>query len=228
MKPRIKVICFSLKHKFRLYLYFLEKLPEKRPIGENGMVIAKLPSGKLVGINYKRIEDCKSEYEYVIQEEFYAQDLLNKVNQAESGAIDIEENSAMFVTNLKFDETDLEEYIKTKIFEWKEERFNLLKTECSLLDLDTKIKACCGLDKAEPKKALEYLNLLNDLNIESIMLKKHSHIVEMIKRLRKYIGNVQEWKLSDEALKIFEEDAKSIRVTAESIYQKFKVQFLKL
>lgn len=188
------------------------------------MVIAKLPSGKLVGIRYKIIEDCDSEYDYVMDEEFYANDILNKVNQLELGAIDVEENSHMFETNLKFEEADVEDCLRSKILEWKEEKLKWLKNEMNMIDLDAKITACLGLDKAEPKEALEYLNVLLEINFEQLMLKKHSHIVEVVKRLRKYIGNVKEWNLSDDELETFENDAKQIRLTAESIYQKFKVR----
>lgn len=189
------------------------------------MVIAKLPSGKLVGVKYKQIENSDSEYDYVMDEEFYANDILNKVNQLESGGIEIDEISNACEINLKCDEADVEDSITNRILAWKEEKFRWFQNELNMIDLDSKIIACLGLDKADPKKALEYLNTLLELNVEKLMLKKHPHIVEVVKRLRKYIGNVKEWNLTEEALEVFENDAKQIRSTAEAVYEKFRVRF---
>lgn len=191
------------------------------------MVIAKLTDGKLVGIRYKTVEDSESEYDYVMDEEFYANDILNKVNQLESGAIDVDEIPNICETNLKFTETDVEDAITSKILEWKEEKVKWFRNELILINTDEYIVNCLGLDKADTKKALGHLNELLDLKIEPLMLKKHPHIVEVIKRLRKYVGNVAEWNLSEEASEIFEKDAKVIRNTAEAIYEKFKVKMSK-
>lgn len=189
------------------------------------MVIAKLPDGKLVGIRYKRIEDCDTEYDYVMDEEFYANDILNKVNQLESGAVEVDEIPNLCETNLKFNEVDVEDAITSKILEWKEEKFKWFRNELTLINTDEYIVNCLGLDKADTKKALGHLKILLDLKVEKLMLKKHPHIVEVTKRLRKYVGNVKEWNLSEEASEIFETDAKQIRNTAEAIYERFKVKF---
>lgn len=216
----------SFKTKTSLFFAHLAKPQDPREVDGNTMVVAKAPSGKLVGIRYKLIEDCDSEYDYVMDEEFYANDLLNKVNQLELGTLDVEEHPHLFETNLKFDEADAEEHINDKIVEWKAEKLKWLRNELDMIDLDSKITASLGLDKAEPKQALEHLNALLDLPIESLMLKKHPHVVDVVKRLRKYIGNVKEWNVVGDALTDFENDAKQIRLIAESIYQKFKVVLL--
>lgn len=95
--------------------------------------------------------------------------------------------------------------------------------ESTLVELDAMIKTSLGLDKADPGKALNYLEQMMQLQIHPLMLKKHPHVVDMIKRLHRYIGNVKEWKLKDKELTDFQEKAEEIRKKAEVIYAQFKV-----
>lgn len=61
------------------------------------------------------------------------------------------------------------------------------------------------------------------MEITAVMLKKNPNCVETIKRLRRYIGNCKNWELSDEAKKVFNENAEKIREHADGIYTIFKV-----
>lgn len=183
-----------------------------------------MPSGKLVGIKYNRKNfKCTSEYVRAIHEEQQAIHALKQIEEIKKGELDFERNEDIYEFNLNFNESDVEEQTQNKILEWKEEKYEWFKLECNIVDLDAKIKGCLGLDKAEPKKALEYLNDMYMLDIKPLMLKKHAHVVDMVKRLRKYIGNVTEWNLTGDCLDIFKADATKIRTRAEELYQKFKV-----
>lgn len=93
--------------------------------------------------------------------------------------------------------------------------------EAHLLELDAQIKSNLGLERANADKCLEAMNELLSLSINPLMLKKHPHIVETVKRvnicklivtrcfdisrvlfrslqLRRYVGNLTVWKLSKE------------------------------
>lgn len=55
------------------------------------------------------------------------------------------------------------------------------------------------------------------------MLKKNPNCMETIKRLRRYIGNCKNWKLSDEEKKQFNENEEKVREHAEIVYKCFRV-----
>lgn len=100
-----------------------------------------------------------------------------------------------------------------------------LRIESQLLELDAQIKSNLGLDKANADQCLQAMNVMLNLSIDPLMLKKHPQIVETIKRLRRYIGNLSDWKLNEEETLIFKQKAEQIRQKAEHIYNKFKAMF---
>ncbi|XP_012229688.1 PC4 and SFRS1-interacting protein isoform X2 [Linepithema humile] len=100
-----------------------------------------------------------------------------------------------------------------------------LRIEAQLLQLDAQIKSNLGLDRANTDKCLQAMDDILALSIDPLMLKKHPHIVETVKRLRRYIGNLGEWKLNEEEGAIFKQKAEQIRQKAEHIYNKYKAMF---
>lgn len=55
------------------------------------------------------------------------------------------------------------------------------------------------------------------------MLKKNPNVVETIKRLRRYVGNIKDWNFTDEERLQFNERAEKVRQQADVLYSKFKV-----
>ena len=107
----------------------------------------------------------------------------------------------------------------------KTNKLRWLRIEAQLLQLDAQIKSNLGLDRANPDKCLQAMDDMLSLPIDPLMLKKHPHIVETVKRLRRYIGNLADWKLSEEEEATFKLKAEQIRQKAEHIYNKFKAMF---
>ncbi|XP_017766042.1 PREDICTED: PC4 and SFRS1-interacting protein isoform X2 [Eufriesea mexicana] len=107
----------------------------------------------------------------------------------------------------------------------KTNKLRWLRIEAQLLQLDAQIKSNLGLDRANPDKCLQAMDDMLSLPIDPLMLKKHPHIVETVKRLRRYIGNLTDWKLSEEEEAIFKQKAEQIRQKSEHIYNKFKAMF---
>lgn len=141
----------------------------------------------------------------------------------ENNSLNPEDDPESFEFNLQLTKEQLQQEIGLRIVERKKNKLQWLKIESSLVELDVMIKTSLGLDKADPGKALKYLEQMLELEIDPLMLKKHQHVVDMIKRLRRYIGNVREWKLKDKELADFKEKAEEIRKKAEIVYSKFKV-----
>ncbi|XP_031846903.1 JIL-1 anchoring and stabilizing protein isoform X2 [Nomia melanderi] len=107
----------------------------------------------------------------------------------------------------------------------KTNKLRWLRIEAQLLQLDAQIKSNLGLDRANPDKCLQAMDDMLSLPIDPLMLKKHPHIVETVKRLRRYIGNLGDWTLNEEEEATFKQKAEQIRQKAEHIYNKFKAMF---
>lgn len=74
--------------------------------------------------------------------------------------------------------------------------FRWLRIEAQLLQLDAQIKSNLGLDRANTDKCLQAMDDILALSIDPLMLKKHPHIVETVKRV--YICNTLKVSKFDE------------------------------
>ncbi|XP_018325064.1 hepatoma-derived growth factor-related protein 2 [Agrilus planipennis] len=202
---------------------YKEKPPEVRSRARNEIVVAKQQSGQYICIKYNRDAPpvFKSEYEHAEYDENEAKTIISLKELVEVGSCNPEDDPKLFETNLTLAEEEIQESIELQILERKTQKLNFLKREQELVELDTKIKACLGLDEAEPKQALVFLDKILALDVDPLMLIKHPHVVDMVKRLRKYVGNTKEWNLSESNLISFQTDARTIREKATKIFFKF-------
>uniref|UniRef100_A0A069DTZ3 Putative hepatoma-derived growth factor n=1 Tax=Panstrongylus megistus TaxID=65343 RepID=A0A069DTZ3_9HEMI len=118
------------------------------------------------------------------------------------------------------------EFNKDRAPEEDKQKYEFLHTESLLLEIDINIKSALNLQKAQPDKCIALLDKLNELKITPLMLKKHPELVHTIKKMRKYVGNIHRWNMTEEELEAFKESAGRIRVKSEHIYNKFKSLFL--
>lgn len=88
---------------------------------------------------------------------------------------------------------------------------------------DIEIVSSLQLTAADPSRCLAILEKLKNIEFTTTMLKKNPHIVETIKRLRRYVGNTKSWNYTEEENKVFDAEAQKIRKMAEIIYKIFKV-----
>ncbi|KAL2712572.1 PC4 and SFRS1-interacting protein isoform X3 [Vespula squamosa] len=145
--------------------------------------------------------------------------------QLESGEILPEQVKESLDFNVHVPEDEKRLLAKDGAVHRKTYKLRWLRIEAQLLQLDAQIKSNLGLDRANTDKCLEAMDEILSLSIDPLMLKKHPHIVETVKRLRRYIGNLADWKLSKEEEAIFNQKAEQIRQKAEHIYNKFKAMF---
>lgn len=101
----------------------------------------------------------------------------------------------------------------------------LLATENTLVQYDIEIVSSLQLTAADPSRCLSTLEKLKVIEFTTTMLKKNPHIVETIKRLRRYVGNTKSWSFTDDQNKAFDLEAAKIRKIAEVIYRSFKVSY---
>lgn len=128
---------------------------------------------------------------------------------------------------------DLKKSLKRKAEEVKQQKqsysdnesLELLKIEVQLLDADCRIKASLSLTNAKCDDCLRAMDEILDLKLNALMLKKHPEVVDTVKKLKKYVGNVAQWQLTAEEVEAFEEAARKIRSKADTMYNKFKSLF---
>ena len=63
-----------------------------------------------------------------------------------------------------------------------------------------------------------------DQDLTALMLKKNPNVVETIKRLRRYVGNIKDWNMTEDQRVDFNGKALKVRKLSESIYNSFKVR----
>lgn len=65
------------------------------------------------------------------------------------------------------------------------EKVKRLRTESQLMELNNQIKSYLSLEQADTEKCLRAMDDVLGLTIDSLMLKKHSNVVETVKRVIK-------------------------------------------
>ncbi|XP_044264709.1 uncharacterized protein LOC123011375 isoform X2 [Tribolium madens] len=230
--PNVKIVSELNLKNWIIYADAVKEKPElykSRPVDqrcyfENQVFPVLLPSGKYAGLKLHKKWPLHfaNEYECALYDSDTASRVLLLKDAVTSGEITPSSNPESFLDDFDLTETEIKRDAEMKLINSKYKRVERLRSESSLVELDAKIKNCLGLNKADPKKALEFLDSLLEINMDEIMLKKHSHVVEMIRRLRKYVGNVEEWNLTPEEFEIFKNDAQKVRTKADEIYKKFK------
>lgn len=189
------------------------------------MVIVRLPSKRSIGIKYcVSANECKSEFDMAECEEREVKKILSLKEELENGSKQPEDYVDLLDCTINLDDSEITQLLSNKMLENKMAKLQWLKVEQSLLSFDAEIKKSLGLDKAQPKDALKNMDEMLKLKIEPLMLKKHPHVVDMVKRLRRYVGNIKEWNLTEGSLEQFKSEAAKIRSKAEEVYIKFKVR----
>ncbi|KAJ3649973.1 hypothetical protein Zmor_021686 [Zophobas morio] len=230
--PNVKIVSELNLKNWIIYADAVKENPElykSRPVDQrcyfqNQVFPVLLPSGKYAGLKLHKTWPLhfENEYDCAMYDNDTASRVLLLKESVITGEVTMESDPESFLEDFDLTETEIRRDAEMKLINNKYKRVERLRSESTLVELDAKIKNCLGLNKADPKKALEFLDQMLEINMDEIMLKKHSHVVEMIRRLRKYIGNVDEWNLSPEELDVFNTDAQKLRTKADEIYKKFK------
>lgn len=191
------------------------------------LLFARTFAGEYVGIKLDvdrpksfENENARTQWDWTT-----ARNAMKLKAQLESGSILPEQvkDSLDFNVHAPGDEKKIS--TKDSVLHHKKYKLRWLRIESQLLQLDAQIKSNLGLDRADADKCLHAMDDMLALPIDPLMLKKHPQIVETVRRLRRYIGNLAEWKLNEEEASIFKQKAEQIKQKAEHIYNKFKAMF---
>ncbi|ERL85111.1 hepatoma-derived growth factor-related protein 2 isoform X1 [Dendroctonus ponderosae] len=202
---------------------------EPRKVSKDQMLPVKLPSGKFCGVTlhdeWPLTHD--NEYERAMYDYEVAKLTLNVKNLLVSGQKTTDQVDVAIVPDIQMTTEQINNSSYLNDIEAKREKLEMLKKEAVLVTWDSKIKNNLGLDKAFPEKALSALGEFRtfERDVETLMFKKHPHVLDTIRRLRKYVGNTKEWAMSVEESNTFARKAEKIRNEAEKIYNKVKNLF---
>ncbi|KOX70856.1 Hepatoma-derived growth factor-like protein 1 [Melipona quadrifasciata] len=191
------------------------------------LLLALTFAGEYVGIklDIDKPKSFESEKAQKLWDWSTARNAMKLKAQLESGEILPEQVKDYLDFNVHVPDEEKRLLAKDGALHRKTNKLRWLRIEAQLLQLDAQIKSNLGLDRAYPDKCLQAMDDMLSLSIDPLMLKKHPHIVGTVKRLRRYIGNLADWKLNDEEETVFKQKAEQIRQKSEHIYNKFKAMF---
>ncbi|XP_022166000.1 hepatoma-derived growth factor-related protein 2-like [Myzus persicae] len=112
--------------------------------------------------------------------------------------------------------------------EWKKmesnkaDQVNLLLTEVNLLDYVNKLCSALSINysKLSYEMALKSLEQISELQFNALMLLKHRCVVDKITKVTKYVGDVNNWSLSNEEAVEHVNKASQIRCKAQKVLHK--------
>ncbi|XP_077292004.1 JIL-1 anchoring and stabilizing protein [Arctopsyche grandis] len=192
----------------------------------NRVLPAVLPSGKIVGI--KLVMDCPEFNTPEAKQQWQNTFVLNisrLKQELENGHLLPTAIPNKLEMDLNLPQDEVQSLKQDKEMEIKRKKIAALKVEQRLLEIEKSIRSTLGYEAADTDHCLQLLDELSDLPITKVMLLKNSPVVTLIKRVRQYVGNLDQWKLSEEETEKFKESAKVINKKAQSCYEKFKWLF---
>ncbi|KAF5275023.1 hypothetical protein FQA39_LY06960 [Lamprigera yunnana] len=200
---------------------YRKKPVESRKDIENGFVLAKLPSGKFAGIKYPKLSHFDNEFLQAIHDGNNAASVLSLKEFLEGHKDSSYNDCYEIIMNINVDEMEIQHILESEIIENKRNIVNHLITELRLIELDSQIRNSLGLKCAYPHKVVQYLQEMLESDVKPLMLKKHPIVIEGVRRLKRYIGNVTAWNFSKEQCIQFEKEANQVRNMATAVYTKF-------
>ncbi|CAG9766010.1 unnamed protein product [Ceutorhynchus assimilis] len=239
-KDDLEIVTKRTLNNFILYAEHVKKNPalyKEKPVettretSKKDIYAFKLPSGKVCGVKlYKNWPPMHTnEYERAIYDEKIANAALEAETILTNETKTFEEIEMEVVPDIEITESDLKSITELKDMDMDARKRRLARQyiESRLVKWDFKIKCNLGLDSALPDIALNTLKEFTEFeeDLDALMFKKNPHVLDTLRRLRKYVGNAREWNISDSDLEKFIEKAANIRTEAGLIYNRIQTLF---
>ncbi|XP_033162850.1 PC4 and SFRS1-interacting protein [Drosophila mauritiana] len=198
-----------------------------RPVNNirNEMLMVYMPTAKCLGIviNYKKPESFESAAAEEAWMENARKEALELKLKLESGQINPESMPDRIVVEPTRSEIPKQEALR--FIEELIEHEDALFMERDFIQLSQQLRECLGLRRANVGRCLEILEQFKEVEFTKLMLLRNPECVDIMRRLRRYVGNLELWKmdLSDEVE--FKERAQTIRKVSSGIYDGFKSLF---
>ncbi|XP_044760962.1 uncharacterized protein LOC123318415 [Coccinella septempunctata] len=198
------------------------KMPVQKEHCRKLQVLPLFIGDKCIGIKLHE-KRCSEEFKNEYESATHNKQISEKAIQLKSSfkLDNLQKFPEMYCEVLKTTEDELKLFWEKKLQTIKEKMLERLKVESKLLEIESQIKSCLNLDKADPKEAISLLENMQNLDVVSVMLKKHAHVVDMIRRLKKYVGNLESWNLPESEANTFKKGAEKVRGFALKLHVKF-------
>jgi len=104
----------------------------------------------------------------------------------------------------------------------KSDQIKLLLTEVNLLDYVSELSSSLSINysKLNYEMALKSLDQISKLQFNALMLKKHTCIVDKITKVANYVGDINNWSLSNQEAIEQADKSKQIRCKAQMVLNK--------
>ncbi|XP_017845447.1 hepatoma-derived growth factor-related protein 2 isoform X2 [Drosophila busckii] len=191
----------------------------------NNILMVYMPTAKCLGIdlNYNKPASFESPAAEEAWVERARKDAIELKLKLESGQVDAESMPERIVIEPVRDEIPKQEAVR--FIEELIEQEDALFMERDFIQLSQQLRECLGLRRANVGRCLEILEQLKEIELNRLMLLRNPECVDIMRRLRRYVGNLDLWKMdiSDEVE--FKEKAQVIRKVSSAIYDGFKTIF---
>jgi len=184
-----------------------------------------MPTAKCLGIdmNYNKpdiFESAAAEEAWLEKSRKEAMELKLKL---ESGQLEPETMPERIVVEPTRSEIPKQEALR--FIEELIEHEDALFMERDFIQLSQQLRECLGLRRANVGKCLEILDQFKEVELTKLMLLRNPECVDIMRRLRRYVGNLELWKMDHSDEVEFKEKAQIIRKVSTGIYDGFKSLF---
>lgn len=184
-----------------------------------------MPTAKCLGINmnYNKPESFESPAAEQAWLEKSRKEAIELKLKLESGQIDAESMPERIIIEPVRNEIPKQEAVR--FIEELIEQEDALFMERDFIQLSQQLRECLGLRRANVGRCLEILEQLKDIELNKLMLLRNPECVDIMRRLRRYVGNLELWKMDISDELEFKEKAQIIRKVSTGIYDGFKAVF---
>jgi len=126
-------------------------------------------------------------------------------------------------TKLTEEDKEVSKRVSTLVDRWKKLIF--LKAEAALVGLDKSLKSALNNSNPQILKCCELLTEVLDMDIQPLMLKKQPHVVNTIRKLKRYAGPQDQSGYNDQEKKDIKSGVKLITEKSGACYDKFSNLF---
>lgn len=191
----------------------------------NNLLLAFVPPAKCVGIklDYGKPESFATPAERVKWEEKSRKEAGDLKEKLEIGQIKVDAVKDRVIVNPP--RSKIHQDAANRFTNQMIEQEDALFVERDFIQMSQQLRESLGLKSADVNRCVELLKQYKDFELTQLMLLRNPDCVDIIRRLRRYVGNLKEWSLSAEEENEFRTKAEIIRNEAIVIYNNFKKIF---
>ncbi|KAM8719940.1 hypothetical protein ACLKA7_006058 [Drosophila subpalustris] len=203
----------------------MPKRSSQANVVETNLLMVYMPMAKCLGINmdYKKpksFENAAAEQAWLDQARKEAIELKLKLESGQIEAESMPERIVIEPLRNAIPKQEAERFVGELI-----EQEDALFMERDFVELSMQLQECLGLHRANVGRCLKILKQLKDFELTKLMLLRNPDCVDTMRRLRRYVGNLELWKMDKSDELEFKEHAQTIRQMSTDIYNGFKALF---